>query len=289
MPPWVLEGMKPPDVAGRIGEIEASYREHGVAVMPGLLVGDPDFERYLADLRFLYSRIFAWHGQAVGPADDLGDIVARLKELAPLDGRIVADIGTQPNKMVSANRVKFADHVTRMLYAAFGGDGAILATPHAGDTLHHFMPGEEFHRYNLPIHQDYQYLMQSPRQATLCIGMSRPYDDVGGLEYWPGSHKLGVLPSDRNENNSFRVVDGDRLMRAFSCESYFWDVGDVALFDSLLCHRSIPNTSVDRGRVVQLFRFSDLRHPDAEKYGWRSTIYQRRGASFEVEHRDLYT
>ena len=90
---------------------------------------------------------------------------------------------------------------------------------------------------------------------------------------WPGSHKLGVLPTDRNENNSFRVVNGESLMKEFLSESYLWDVGDVSLFDSLLSHRSIPNTSTDRGRAVQLFRFSDLNNQAAEKYDWRSTTY----------------
>lgn len=151
------------------------------------------------------------------------------------------------------------------------------------------MPGEEFYRYNLPIHQDYQYLMQSPRQATLYIGLSSLVADVGGLEYWPQSHRLGVLPTDRNENGSYRVVNGDELMKDFPREHYLWDVGDVSLFDSLLCHRSIPNTSPNCGRSVQIFRFSDLNDPTAERYNWRSTTYERRGVSFETENQELYS
>lgn len=285
--PWVFEGLKPADIADRIGELGAAYREYGVVVMPGLLTGDPDFKGFLDGVRFLLRKVFERHGLGLEPDTDIGDAIARLKGVAPLDGRIVADMGTQPNKLVAANRVKFADFVQVLLREVFGPE-AVIATPQAGDTLHLFMPGEEFHRYSLPIHQDYQYLMQSPRQATLYLGLSKPYDGVGGLEYWPGSQRLGVLACDRNENGSFRVVDGEARMEGFPLERYMWEVGDVSLFDSLMCHRSIPNTSPDRGRSVQIFRFSDLNDPVAETYDWRSTTYERRGVAFETVHSELF-
>ncbi|MDR5854148.1 phytanoyl-CoA dioxygenase family protein [Caballeronia sp. LZ062] len=287
MDPWVFSGLKPDDVASHLDELSECYAEHGLVVMPGLLAGNEDFVRYLDAIRFMFGQIFARYGERIAQGEDIGDILVRLKRIAPLDGRIVADMGTQPNKFAAGNRIKFADFVTRLLEKIFGND-AVIATPQAGDTLHLFMPGEEFHRYNLPIHQDYQYLMQSPRQATLYLGLSRPYGDAGGLEYWPGSHKLGVLPCERNENGAFRVMNGDELMKQFRHERYLWEVGDVSLFDSLMCHRSIPNTSADRGRSVQIFRFSDLNNVVGEKYDWRSTIYERRGARFEAEHAELF-
>jgi hypothetical protein len=42
-----------------------------------------------------------------------------------------------------------------------------LASPALSDTLHVFPPGTENLRSNLPIHQDYPYLMQSPAQITV--------------------------------------------------------------------------------------------------------------------------
>jgi len=285
--PWEFPGLKPADIANNLDELGECYAQHGIVVMPGLLAGDADFQRYLGAIRFLFTRIFARYDQSVEADEDIGVLLARLKGFAPLDGRIVADMGTQQNKFVAGNRLKFAEFVTKLLERVYGEE-AVLATPQAGDTLHFFMPGEEFHRYNLPIHQDYQYLMQSPRQTTLYIGLSKPFPNVGGLEYWPGSHRLGVLHNERNENGSFRVVDGEQLMKDFPRKQYMWDVGDVSLFDSLLCHRSIPNTSADFGRSVQIFRFSDLNDATAEKYDWRSTTYERRSARFENEHPELY-
>ena len=51
---------------------------------------------------------------------------------------------------------------------------------------------------------------------------------------------------------------------------------------------SIPSSAPDRGRVVQIFRYSDLRHPVAETYDWRSTWYQRRSVAFKDFHPDLF-
>jgi hypothetical protein len=285
--PWIFDDMSPAQIAGKLDVIGAAYAEYGVVLFPRLLKQDPLLSGFIGSVRYLFARILAKHGEKVASHEDLGDLLVRLRRVAPLEGRAIADMGTQPNKLVEANRLKYSDLVLQLLGAAFGPD-AILATPHSGDTLHLFMPGEEFHKYNLPIHQDYQYLMQSPTQATLYLGMSTPHEGVGGLEFWPGSHKLGVLQSDRNEHGSFRVIQGERVLKDLEMVEYFWDVGDIALFHSLLCHRSIPNRTPDRGRVVQLFRFSDLRDPVSESFQWRSTVYERRSVKFEEVHPDLF-
>jgi len=285
--PWIIEGLKIGDVASRMGEIRAAYSAHGLVVFPGLLNGDPLLTGFLDGVRYLFDRIMVRHGDRVAAGEDLGDVIVRLQRTAALEGRIVADMCTQHNKLVAANQLKYNDFVIQLLEMAFGA-GAVLATPQAGDTLHLFMPGEEFHRYNLPVHQDFQYLMQSSRQATLYLGLSQPYPDAGGLEFWPGSQSLGVLACDKTETGAFRVVDAERQLSGFPCEQYYWEVGDVGLFDSLMCHRSIPNMSTDHGRVVQIFRYSDLRSAEAESYDWRSSVYERRGANFEDVFPDLY-
>ena len=284
--PWIIEGARIGDIASRMDEIAAAYAAHGLVVFPGLLEGDPLLVRFLDDVRYLFGRIMARHGAGVAEDEDLGDIIVRLQRVAALEGRVVADMCTQHNKLVEANRLKYNDFVVQLLEMAFG-PGAVLATPQSGDTLHLFMPGEEFHRYNLPVHQDFQYLMQSPRQATLYLGLSKPYRDAGGLEFWPGSQNLGVLACDKTETGAFRVLDAERRLSGYPCEQFYWEVGDVGLFDSLMCHRSIPNTSTDHGRVVQIFRYSDLRDADAETYDWRSSVYERRGVNFEDVFPDL--
>jgi Phytanoyl-CoA dioxygenase (PhyH) len=286
-PDWRFPGMSIADIPRRADEIAEAYRRHGVVVFPGMLATHEALRGFLGAVRYLFGRILARYGESVAPDEDLGDILVRLKAVAAIDGQIVADMGTQHNKLVEANRLKYADFVVQLLKLVFGPD-AILATPQAGDTLHLFMPGEAFHRYNLPVHQDYPYLMQSPLQATLYLGLSKPHPGAGGLEFWPGSQQLGILPCGLNANGSFEVTDHERFLADFPREQYFWEVGDVGLFDSLMCHRSIPSTAPDRGRVVQIFRYSDLRHPVAQAYDWRSATYPRRAVTFEAAHPDLF-
>lgn len=284
--PWVLEGLKPANIAEKSKIIQTIYQTHGVVIFKALLKGEPDFELYLSDLRWMFSRLYARHSRTL-PSDDLGEIIATLATFDPEAGQIVADMGTQPNKFFSANRVKFSAWMSAALEAILGPD-AVIATPHAGDTLHLFMPGKGFHKYNLPIHQDFQYLMQGPRQTTLYIGLSNPHLGVGGLEYWPGSHKLGILMSEYNENGHWRVVDSERVLGEIDSREAFWEVGDVAIFDSLMCHRSIENETMDKGRVVQILRFSDLTHPASERVNWRSTVYPgRRSVTFEQAFPEL--
>jgi hypothetical protein len=284
--PFILEGLKPCNIAANAEMIKSIYETYGVIVFRKLLQGDPDFERYLADLRWMFSRLYARHNRKL-ESNDLGDIIATLATFDPMAGMIVADMATMPNKFVSANRVKFSSWMNAALEAIFGPD-AVIASPHAGDTLHLFMPGSVYHKYNLPIHQDYQYLMQGPKQTTLYIGMSNPHSDGGGLEYWPRSNKLGVLKSSLNENGHWEVVDFDRVLHEISSHKAFWEIGDVAIFDSLMCHRSVENETSDKGRVVQILRFSDLTHPDSERFNWRSTVYPgRRSTTFEEAFPEL--
>jgi hypothetical protein len=285
--PWLFPDMTLEALPSHADAIKAAYERHGLVVFPGMLADYAPLHGYLAAARYLFDRILRRHGHSVAPDEDLGDIIVRLKAIAPLEGRIVADMGTMHNKFVEANRLKYADFVMDLLRLAFGPE-AVLATPQAGDTLHLFMPGEEFHRYNLPIHQDYPYLMQSQRQATLYLGLSRPHPDAGCLEFWPGSQELGVLKCAFNPNGSFEVVGAEAVLRDYPRERYFWEIGDVGLFDSLMCHRSVPSTAPDKGRVVQIFRYSDLRSEEAEGYDWQSAIYHRRGAIFEETFPELF-
>ena len=168
------------------------------------------------------------------------------------------------------------------------GESAILATPQSGDTLHFFLPGKKFKKYNLPIHQDYPYLMQSRQQVTLHFGLSMFYNDVGGIYYWPQTNRLGILRSEKKKNGSYRVADPSLIMKRYNKHKLFLERGDVSLFDSLLCHQSIPNRTKNRARINQIMRFSNLHDELAEKNNWYSSVYERRGILFEETHKDLF-
>ena len=251
-----------------VDTLAQEFQREGVLVLPGLLADDPLFLEYVGDIRGLLLALYAEAGRT--PARD-ASLAALVTDLArthrPLVGRIY-DIGTGPAKLLSALRLKLHPTFVALARAVFG-PSAVLASPTLSDTLHVFPPGAENFRFNLPIHQDYPYLMQSPAQLTLWVSLGADRD-CGGVTVWRGSHRLGLQPCRPNQHGHLEVVDGERLVA--KCASVFvgGGLGDVAVIDTFSLHRSEHNVSTDRSRLVQLFRYANLDQPAAIATGWAS-------------------
>jgi Phytanoyl-CoA dioxygenase (PhyH) len=252
----------------RVDELAAEFRREGVLVLAGALARDPLFLDYVAELRAL---LLALYAQAGRQPDERASLVGLITELArthrPLVGRIY-DIGTGPAKLLSALRLKLHPAFTTLAQAVFG-PGAVVASPTLSDTLHVFPPGAENFRFNLPIHQDYPYLMQSPAQITLWLSLGADAD-CGGVTVWRRSHTLGLLPCRRNPHGHLEVIDGERLAAASPSIFVGGGLGDVAVIDTFSLHRSEHNLSTDRTRLVQLFRYANLNQPASAATGWAS-------------------
>ena len=246
----------------------AEFQRDGVLILPGALAHDPLFLDYVAELRSL---VLALYGQAGRAADERRSLAELITELArthrPLVGRIY-DIGTHPAKLMSAMRLKLHPAFDAFARAVLGPD-AMLATPTLSDTLHVFPPGAENFRYNLPIHQDYPYLMQSTAQITLWLSLGTD-TDCGGVTVWRRSHTLGVLPCRRNEHRHLEVIDAEQLVTGYDSVFVGGGFGNLAVMHTLSLHRSDHNLSSDRTRLVQLFRYADLTQPAATAMGWAS-------------------
>jgi len=285
MKEYILPGYNPKLLIKDKERIAKLYNEYGVVIFPGFLKKDKNFKNYIKDLNWVFEEIISRHSTKSLPKD-LGDKLSLLNKLKAIDGKIITNLGTQPNKFNSFNILKYSPCVDAILKEIYG-EQAIIATPQAGDTLHFFPSGEEFYKYNLPPHQDYQYLMQSPSQATFYMGLSSYKEDVGGLKIWEKSHKLGILPTTTNEFGSFEVKDSEIILKEFETLDYKWEMGDLGLFDSLLSHSSIPNKSKKHSRIVQIFRFSDLNNQQAKEYDFKSATYKRDGILFADIHSSL--
>jgi len=176
----------------------------------------------------------------------------------------IYDLGTRPMRLVSGRKVMDASAVRAVNSRFFAVEDPerppILVVPYLGETLHVFPPGEENFKYNLPIHQDFPYLLQSERQLTYWLSLTDGADaDMGGVRLYPGSHRRGLVHTRRSEHGHYEVCwerypDFD--------ESAHVDVPAEALafyaVDSLLWHKSLRNTSADRLRLTYIFRFSDI-------------------------------
>ncbi len=289
MRPYVLENMNSGSFMERLDEIAELYHEYGVVILPKFFKADPVYQKYISDLERIFDEVIQKYAGDDSSNLNIGEKLTLLAAKTPEAGKIITDLGTQQNKFFSFGKIKYAEFVSRMLCQIWGDD-AIPMTPQAGDTLHFFPPGKQFHKYNLPPHQDYQYLMQSPQQITLYFGISDYANSVGGLKIWEKSHKLGILKSCKNENGSFEIHDWENALNGLETYDYEWNQGDFGLFDSLLAHSSIPNTSDSASRIVQIFRYSNINNDTARAYDYYSTVYNnRRGIDFTEKHPDLYT
>jgi hypothetical protein len=280
---YILNNYNPNILIKNLGLISKIYNKYGVVIFKSFFNKNLLFENYIKDLSTIFEIILKKnkirHGG--GPNSlDLGEKLSLLSKVCPLDGRIIANLGTQNNKFNSFNLIKYSDFVHKVLIFIFGKK-AIIATPSAGDTLHFFPPSEKFHKYNLPPHQDYQYLMQSPRQITFYMGLSDFKEGVGGLRIWLSSHKIGIDISKKNKNGHWEIQDFKKKLKNYEVVDYNWTTGDFGLFNSLICHSSIPNMSSNSSRIVQLFRFSDLNDETAKSFNWMSSVYERAGVRFE--------
>lgn len=130
--------------------------------------------------------------------------------------------------------------------------------------------------------------MQSPAQITFWMNLGKRRPEVGGVTFWLGSHQEGVTQSRRNEANHFECVVDETRQKKYPKFDLEADEGDLVVMHSLIWHRSNRNYSKEHGRIVQLFRFSDLSHSQSLKMQWQSTTYPRPSVQYETVHSDLF-
>lgn len=282
---FIVNNITPLNIINNQEIIQETYKKYGVCIMPGFLSNDNNFLSYKNELNALLDQICSKKSPNSLP-DEIGDKLVEFLKICPEDGKIVTDLGTQPNKFSSFNRIKYSDYLDEIIKLLFG-PSSLITSPAAGDTLHFFGPGKSFRRFNLPPHQDYPYLMQSPSQITCYMGISEYKKDVGGLKFWSKSNELGTLPCEKNEHEAFCVSNYEELLKPYEEYDFHWNPGDFGIFDSLLVHSSIPNFSENSGRIVQIFRFSDINNDVSRDYDFQSTHYKRRSISFSEHHNEL--
>jgi len=103
-------------------------------------------------------------------------------------------------------------------------------------------------------HQDSGYTETDPLEYITCwTAISRTFVENGCIWIIPGSHKLGVLPHPRSEADNALHAQFEDVIGDLKEEPVEMKAGQVAIFSSLMLHRSGPNTSdeIRRGYVPQ--------------------------------------
>jgi len=258
-------------------EIYNKFWEYGVIHFPNFLKEDEPFNNYLNDLKSIANLIFFKHCKKFSAPDSLEDILSLSFQSNPQANVPLYHLGTQPNQLVSGNKLKSSEKLIKLTTWILGDD-AILATPVSGDTLSGFHASKSLDHMVLPIHEDFPYILQSSRQITIWISLSHYHEDLGKLEFWLGSHKHGPHDFIKDKFNRFEAKVSDEQLAQFKHISVKWDFSDLIIMHTHMLHRGQINRSNDKTRLIQIFRYTDLMDPVARNYDWRSNVWDRPGA-----------
>src|SRR5690606_17019846 len=183
----------------------------------------------------------------------------------------------------------FAPEIEKIVDDFFANDThkPLLVAPYNGETLHVFPPGDENFRYNLPIHQDYPYLLQSSRQLTFWLNLTdNSGGKAGGIRVFPRTHRHGVATTFAGEHGHYEVAT-DRYpdFDPSICNDSMGDLFEMYAIDSLTWHTSLRNETKDEVRITYIFRISDIGGADRIPFGMDRATGQAR---FEDMHTSLY-
>lgn len=284
LPAYEVTGVR----SGRLnfGDFSDILKKYGVVVFRKFFADDPIYQGYKNDLLRLCIEIAKKHDIEINLQAPLNEIMTKISESQRDDIGLLYDLGTRPIKLLSGTRLKTHPDIIQILEAFM--PESIVGYPFQGETLHIFPPGKENYKYNLPMHQDYPYIMQSPHQLTVYINFGKlQAEGNGGIRIWLGSHKDGLSPSSPTENNLLVTANKEHYEQSYEAVDINFDESDFAIFDSLLQHEGIQNHS-NCTRIVQLIRYSNLSHDTSISYGWKSAEPgAKRGIVFGDVHPEL--
>ncbi len=175
---------------------------------------------------------------------------------------LIYDMGTRPNRFLSGDGLFFDATIQSILRQRFPSDGkrSLLVKPSNGETLHVFPPGESNFRFNLPIHQDYPYLLQSADQLTFWLNLTdNSQANAGGIRLFEGTHHTGVAAARKDARGHWEI-DAEKYpsFDERRCTESSGAQFELFVTDSLTWHSSIRNESQDAVRMTYIFRVSDI-------------------------------
>lgn len=132
----------------------------------------------------------------------------------------------------------------------------LIVCPYNGETLHIFPPGET--KYNLPVHQDFPYLLQSRCQLTYWLNLSfSPLNNTGGIRIFSKSNSLKNIEHKKNSNGVYEITNYENIS-SFEQITSNGVLFELYAVDSTTLHQSILNESLDKSRLTYIFRYSDI-------------------------------
>jgi ectoine hydroxylase-related dioxygenase (phytanoyl-CoA dioxygenase family) len=259
------------------------YDKYGVLIFRDFFYKDKIFDKFYNEIKTLVKTIIRQNNLKINSKHNLNKLITEVSKTNRKDIGYLYDLGTRPLKLLSGIDLKNHPIIIKIVKKLMKKK-SIIANPYLGETLHIFPPGKDNFKYNLPMHQDYPYIMQSPEQITSYINLGKLQSHGnGGIKVWLGSHKEGISDSKKLKNGLRITKNNKFFLKKYQFESFYFDKGDFAIFNSLLQHEGIQNHS-SCTRIVQLIRYSNLLDKESISYKWRSAEEEKKRDSIKFEN-----
>lgn len=139
-------------------------------------------------------------------------------------------------------------------------DGDVL--PHPQKICRLWFP--QYTEHTTPIHQDYVHFQGSYDTYTCWAPVGDCPVELGGLAILPHSHKPREVKTHHfSLGAGLLAIDEDDLEGQWRTTDF--EIGDTLIFNSLLVHQALPNTTENRMRVSLDNRYQSVDIPIAEQ------------------------
>lgn len=258
------------------------YKKYGVLVFRNFFDKDKIYNEFYKDIKVLVKTIIKKNNLKIDLKLNLNKLITEVCKTNRKDIGYLYDLGTRPLKLLSGTNLKNHPMLVEIIKLLMNKK-SIIANPYLGETLHIFPPGPNNFKYNLPMHQDYPYIMQSPEQITCYINLGKLQPSAnGGIRVWLESHKEGISKSIKLKNG-LRISENSKyFLKKYHSEDFYFDKNDFAIFNSLLQHEGIQNHSKCT-RIVQLIRYSNLLDKTSISFRWRSVEEEKKRDTIKFE------
>lgn len=151
-------------------------------------------------------------------------------------------------------------------------------------------PREE--KFRAPWHQEYPAQLRGPNGVVFWTPLVRMTEDLGPVEFCPGSHKGGIIPvltrdPDHPEKAgayALRLENEAQHLKDYPHVAPLTEPGDLVLVDFLTLHTSGFNVGT-RSRWSMQFRYFDFQNPVSIRIGWKGSFAA--GIDFRTVHPEL--